>query len=105
MIIRATGLQGLEQNNAFWTSQGCYMPELTAAVPTCARPAQYLVSQDSSMGGVSPLELLTVDDCWRIQSQFSLRGCPTSVHHLCILICAALIGLSGKAGKWQLCLR
>lgn len=54
MIIRATGLQGLGQNNAFWTSHGYYMPELTAAVLMCTRPTQYLVSQDSSMGGVSP---------------------------------------------------
>lgn len=43
MIVRATGVQALGQNNAFWTSQGYYMPELTAAVLMCTRPAQYLV--------------------------------------------------------------
>lgn len=76
MILRATGLQGLGKNNACWTLQGYYMPKLTAAVLMCTRPAHYLVRQDSSMGGVSPYELLTVDGCWRIESPFSLRGCP-----------------------------
>lgn len=53
MILRATGLQELGQSNAFWTSQGYSMPKLTAAVLMCTRPTQYLVGQDSSVGGVS----------------------------------------------------
>lgn len=76
MILRATGLQGLGQNNACWTLQGYYMPKLPTAVLLCTRHAHYLVSQDTSVGGVSPYELLTVDGCWRIESQFSLRRCP-----------------------------